>query len=161
VAAITTSRGAEITIGELARITGVNIETIRYYERLGLLPKSVRTEHGHRRFGEEHAKRLIFIRHARELGFSQDEVRDLIKLSDGGFETCAQVKALAEGHLAGIRDKIARLRRLERILSDAATRCLTGEKPMCPVIETISRRDFNALPHSGGGRSAPRSRSAG
>jgi MerR family mercuric resistance operon transcriptional regulator len=140
-AAITTSRGPDFTIGELARVTGVNFETIRYFERLGLLPEAARTEHGHRRFGAEHAKRLVFIRHARELGFSQDEVRDLIKLSDGGFETCGQVKALAEGHLAGIRSRIASLRRLERTLAEAAAKCLTGKTPVCPVIETLSGPD--------------------
>ena len=88
----------EITIGKLSSQTGVNIETIRYYEKEGILPAPPRTEGGHRLYAEEHLKRLMFVRRSRELGFSLDEIRTMLDMVDGGNLTCAEVKNITLKH---------------------------------------------------------------
>lgn len=123
--------------GELAKRTGSNIETIRYYERIGLLPNPPRSENGFRRYDESHLTRLMFVRRARGLGFTLDEVQDLLRLVDGGHYTCAQVQELALSHIDEIQRKIKDLRRMERALKEMATQC-SGEKvPECPIIELL------------------------
>src|SRR5262249_26425212 len=89
--AITLSRGSGLTIGMLSKRTRVNIETIRFYEHIGILPKPPRSEGGHRIYGHDQLMRLGFVRRSRELGFSLDEVRGLLRLVDGGRYTCAEV----------------------------------------------------------------------
>src|SRR5215813_8592484 len=108
--AITASRGSVLTIGALSKQTGVNIETIRFYERVGILPKPFRSAGGHRLYGQDLLMRLGFVRRSRELGFSLDEVRGLLRLVDGGDYTCAEVKTITLDHLAEVRRKIADLR---------------------------------------------------
>jgi MerR family mercuric resistance operon transcriptional regulator len=139
---ITVSRGPALTIGELSRSTGVNIETIRFYEREGILPKPPRSAGGHRIYDRDQLMRLHFVRRSRELGFSLDEVRGLLQLVAGGSYTCAEVKAVTLDHLADVRRKIADLRRLERTLAEVASKCKGGKVPDCPVIEALfdSRR---------------------
>lgn len=136
--AITVSRGPALTIGALSKHTGVNIETIRFYERVGILPKPPRSAGGHRIYGQEQSMRLSFVRRGRELGFSLDEIRGLLQLVDGGRYTCAEVKTITLDHLADVRRKIADLRRLERTLADVAGKCRGGKVPDCPVIEALS-----------------------
>jgi MerR family mercuric resistance operon transcriptional regulator len=132
------SRGPiELTIGALAKQTGVHVETIRYYEREGLLADAPRTTGGHRVFGEAHLRRLLFIRRSRALGFSGTEVRTLLRLVDGGY-TCAEVRDLTLGHLVSARRKIADLRRLEKILTAISSRCEGGDRPDCPIVEALS-----------------------
>jgi MerR family mercuric resistance operon transcriptional regulator len=133
------ARRADIHIGELSRQTGCNVETIRYYERVGLLPRPPRSEARYRLYDTADVRRLAFVRRARELGFTLDEVRALLALSvsDGG-DTCAEVRQLAAGHLADVRTRIADLRSLERVLSDAVRRCDAGEVPGCPLIDSLS-----------------------
>ena len=80
--AVTASRTEELAIGELSKRSGVNVETIRYYERIGLMPRAARSDGGHRLYGEEHVKRLGFIRRSRELGFALDQIRTLLRLVD-------------------------------------------------------------------------------
>jgi MerR family transcriptional regulator, mercuric resistance operon regulatory protein len=135
---ITVSRGQPLTIGALSKRTGVNIETIRFYERVGILPKPPRSAGGHRIYSQELSLRLGFVRRSRELGFSLDEIRGLLQLVDSGRYTCAEVKAITLDHLADIRRKIADLRRLERTLADVAAKCRDGKVPNCPVIEALS-----------------------
>jgi MerR family mercuric resistance operon transcriptional regulator len=106
----------DFTIGQLSRETGVGIETIRYYEKVRLLPKPPRTGGGHRLYANEQLKRLLFIRRSRELGFSMEEIRNLLGLVDGGY-TCGQVKTAALDHLKAVRVKISDLRRMERTLA--------------------------------------------
>lgn len=130
--------------GELAKRTGCNIETIRYYERIGLLPDPPRSENGFRRYEEGHITRLMFIRRARGLGFTLDEVQDLLRLVDGGHYTCAQVQDLALRHVEEIQHKIEDLRRMEQALKEMATQCSGEEVPECPIIEILSSRAFNA-----------------
>ena len=138
--AVTRSRPLKLTIGALSEETGVNIETIRYYERIKMLPAPPRTAAGRRIFGAEDTLTLVFIRRARELGFTLDEIRALIALSaKTGQAACAEVRELAVGHLDDIRAKIADLRAMERALADAVRRCDAGEAPGCPLIDTLSR----------------------
>ena len=135
--AITVSRGSGLTIGALSKRTRVNIETIRFYERIGILPKPPRSEGGHLIYGHDQLMRLGFVRRSRELGFSLDEVRGLLRLVDGGRYTCAEVKAITLDHLADVRRKIADLRRLERTLAEVAGKCRGGKVPECSVIEAL------------------------
>jgi MerR family transcriptional regulator, mercuric resistance operon regulatory protein len=127
-----------MTIGELSRRTGGNVETIRYYERIGLLPVPDRKGR-YRRYGAADVGRLVFVRRARELGFTLDEVRVLLKLSrvDGGA-ACAEVRDLAASHLAEVQAKIADLRAMEWTLTEAVCRCDAGEMPGCPLIDALS-----------------------
>jgi len=131
--------GTHIGIGTLARRTGVKIETIRYYEHEGLLPSPPRTPGGHRAYGEDHVKRLMFIRRSRQLGFSMQEIRTLLELVDGGGYTCGEVKALTLEHAEAIREKIADLQRMEATLTRIAARCEGGDVPDCPVIDALLR----------------------
>ncbi len=130
---------SRLTIGVLSKRTGCNIETIRYYERIGLLPAPPRTQGGHRLYGEAHLKRLTFIRRSRELGFALDDVRGLLQLVDGGHYTCAEVKDMTLQHLDEIRSKVADLRRLERVLKEMAAQCTGDDVPECPVIDALSK----------------------
>ena len=133
------ARSAEIRIGELSRRTGCNIETIRYYERVGLLPHPLRSASRYRLYDGGDAHRLSFVRRSRELGFTLDEVRALLALSaDQSEDTCAKVRQLAACHLVDVRAKIADLRAMERVLSDAVRRCDAGEPPGCPLIDALS-----------------------
>ena len=133
------ARSAEIKIGELSRQTGCNTETIRYYERVGLLPRPLRSAARYRLYETGDVRRLVFVRRARELGFSLVEVGALLALSvDNGKDTCAEVRRLAASHLADVRAKIADLRAMQRVLSDAVRRCDAGELPGCPLIGTLS-----------------------
>jgi len=127
------------SIGVLSRRTGCKVETIRYYERIGLLPAPSRSAGGHRLYGEDHLKRLTFIRRGRELGFSLDDIRGLLGLVDGGAYTCAEVKAVTLEHLGEVRRKLADLRRLERVLKGMAAECEGGAVPDCPVIDALFR----------------------
>jgi MerR family mercuric resistance operon transcriptional regulator len=132
-------RSAEIQIGELSRRTGCNIETIRYYERIALLPTPGRSAGRYRVYHTADVRRLAFIRRARELGFTLDAVRSLLELSENnGQGACAEVRELAAGHLAEVRTKIADLQAMERILADAVQRCAAGDLPGCPVIDALS-----------------------
>ena len=127
----------ELTIGALSGQTGVSVETIRYYEREGLLPSAPRTASGHRVFGEAHLRRLLFIRRSRELGFPGTEVRTLLGLVDGGY-TCGEVRDLTLRHLVSVRAKIADLRRLEKTLATISSKCEGGDLPDCPIVEALS-----------------------
>lgn len=127
----------EFSIGRLSERTGVNIETIRYYEKIGLLPPPPRTEGGHRLYPERHLRRLVFIRRSRELGFTLDEIRNLLGLVEGGH-ACGDVKNAALAHLRNIREKIADLRRMERTLADTAALCEGGSAPDCPIVDVLS-----------------------
>jgi len=123
--------------GELAQQSGCNIETVRFYEKRGLLPAPPRTTGGHRDYDREHLKRLTFIRRGRELGFTLDQVRGLLGLVDGGEWTCAEVKAMTVEHSADVRRKIADLEKLAQVLDDMAAQCDGGALPECPIIDAL------------------------
>lgn len=122
----------------LARRTGCNLETIRYYEKIGMMPEPPRTEAGYRVYDGGHVERLRFILRARQLGFSLDDIRGLLALVDRGTQTCAEVKERTERHLADVREKIADLKRIERVLADTAAQCSGEEAPDCPVLEALT-----------------------
>jgi MerR family mercuric resistance operon transcriptional regulator len=123
---------------DLARRTGCNVETIRYYESTGMMPDPRRSGSGYRLYDEGHVSRLRFILRARELGFSIEDTRGLLDLVDGGHQTCAEVKERTERHLANVRAKIADLKRMERALAQTASKCSGDDVPECPVLEALT-----------------------
>ncbi len=137
-------------IGALAKESAVNIETVRCYEKIGLMPKPARSRGGYRLYDAGHLKRLTFIRRGRELGFSLDELRNLLRLVDGHSYTCAEVRALTLHHVAGIRRKIADLGRLKRVMTTISSQCSGREIPDYPVIDAL----FQTGPVSNGPRGA-------
>ena len=134
-----TSRAADLTIGRLSAASGCKVETIRFYERGGLLPAPPLTEGGHRVYAEDHLRRLTFVRRARELGFTLDEVRALLALADREGGTCAVVRDVTMRHLHDVRAKLADLRRLERVLAATVAGCEGGDVPDCPVLDALRR----------------------
>ncbi|TCJ40828.1 helix-turn-helix domain-containing protein [Parafrankia sp. BMG5.11] len=126
-----------LSIGQLARRTGVHIETIRYFERVGLLTEPDRTEGGHRVFTDQHVRALSFIKRARELGFTPGEVRAILELGGPEEACCDEVREIAVHHLDQVRRKMADLERLERLLASTVERCSGGHVPDCPVIDML------------------------
>ncbi len=127
----------ELSIGTLASRTGVNIETIRYYERIGVIPPPPRTAGGQRRYDEAHLRRLSFVRRCRELGFPLDEVRALLALVDGGDYSCAEIRETTVRQLEAVRRRIADLRVMERTLDAMAAACAGGAVPDCPIVDAL------------------------
>ena len=123
-------------IGAAARLSGVNIETIRYYEREGIVPRADRTPSGRRLYGDADIARLRFVKHCRDLGFSVPDIRTLLDLSAGNGAPCADVKALGERHLRGVRRKLDELGKLERALAELVKRCDAGRTD-CPMLERL------------------------
>ncbi len=134
-AVITKMRG--YPIGKMSLHTGVNIETIRYYERISLMPKPDRMPNGYRQYSHDQLKRLAFIKRSRELGFSIDEIRGLLGMVDQQGVTCGDVHQVTVEHLTSVQDKIASLRKLETALIGMASECECGDVPDCPIIETL------------------------
>ncbi len=133
------TRSDGFPIGALSKQTGCNIETVRYYEKAGLLPVPPRSPAGYRRYGSTHLKRLTFIRRSRALGFSIEEVRTLLKLADERRRPCAEVRVVAGAHLEDVQAKIADLLAMERVLRETVAKCASGRSPDCPLIESLSR----------------------
>ena len=121
----------------LARATGCNLETIRYYETIGVMPDPPRDPNGYRSYGEDHVRRLRFVMRARDLGFSLEEIKGLLSLVDSHNQTCAEVKEIASAHLKDVQDKIVDLQRIERALSDTVAQCSGTEVPECPVLDAL------------------------
>ena len=126
-------------IGALSKRTGVNIETIRYYEKIGLLLPPPRTLGGHRVYSDEQLQRLAFIRRSRALGFTLEDIRSLLDLAEGG-NACGEVRETALAHLTNVRRKIADLRRMERTLAKTTAQCQGGTAPICPIVDVLSER---------------------
>ena len=136
-AAITAARAGGLTIGKLSQLTGVNIETIRYYEKIRVLPVPSRTENGRRIYGPMERRILAFVRRSRELGFSLDEVRALLRLGGPEKASCREVREIAAHHLDDIRAKINDLRKLERLLTRTVAQCTGTTAPECPVLDIL------------------------
>ena len=130
--------GKRLQRAEMAQRTGCNLETIRYYEKTGMMPDPPRTASGYRVYDDAHISRLRFILRARELGFSIEQIRGLLDLVDGGTQTCAEVKERTEQHLADVRAKIADLKRIEKVLAATAAQCSGEDIPECPVLEALA-----------------------
>lgn len=128
-----------LTIGQLARAAGVGVEAVRYYEQIRLMPSPQRTEGGHRVYDDDARRRLTFIRRARQMGFTLDQVRELLRLAQDEGQPCAAVVELATKHLLEVRAKMKDLTRLEAILGSAVTRCATqAVGSHCAVLEMLS-----------------------
>ena len=134
---IVTPRENGLSIGRLAVLSGVKIETIRYYERIKMLPAPPRSAAGRRVYGQQERRLLAFIRRARDLGFTLNEIRTLLNLGAPGNATCAEVKEVASAHLASVRSRLADLLRLEALLADAVVRCTGDAAPSCPVLDIL------------------------
>lgn len=143
--------GTAYAIGDLARQTGTKVETIRWYERDGIMPAPARTAAGHRLYTQAHLDRLAFIRHARELGFSLDDVRGLLRLADDPERPCGEADAIARAHLAAVQDRIARLRALAAELSRMIAACGRGRVAECRVIEVLADQSHAQCLHTGHG----------
>lgn len=134
---MTRKTDSAMTIGRLADTTGVHLETIRYYQRLGLVPTPERAYGSVRRYGEDAARRLRFIKRAQTLGFSLDEVKLLLDLSVG--EHCAETRVFAEQKKQLVDKKIADLRAIQSALDKLVRACRTGKKGCgCPIIDSLS-----------------------
>jgi MerR family mercuric resistance operon transcriptional regulator len=141
--AITAARAYGLTIGKLSQLTGVNIETIRYYEKIKVLPVPSRAENGRRLYGPMERRILAFVRRSRELGFSLDEVRALLRLGGPDKASCREVREIAAHHLDEIRAKINDLRKLERLLAKTVARCTGTMAPECPVLDILDVQRSN------------------
>jgi Cu(I)-responsive transcriptional regulator len=130
-----------LAIGNLARLTGVKVPTIRYYESVGLLPKPPRTESNRRQYDESAVNRLKFIRHARELGFEVDGIRELLDLAEQPQRSCAKVDALAREHLQAITSRIERLNALKTEVEQMLKACAKGRIAKCRVIDVLSHHE--------------------
>jgi MerR family mercuric resistance operon transcriptional regulator len=126
-----------LSIGKLAKQSGVNIETIRYYEKIGIMPAPDRSASGYRVYRPDHLKRLSFVRRSRQLGFSLDEIRGLLRLVDGDSYSCAQIRELTLDHVAQIRQKIADLTRLKRVMEEMAAQCSGDRAPKCAIVDAL------------------------
>jgi MerR family mercuric resistance operon transcriptional regulator len=129
-----------LTSGQLAKAAGVNLETIRYYETIKLMPSPPRTAGGRRAYDDSHVRRLTFIRRSRDLGFSIDEIRALLALSTPHQGSCAEVKDIAARHLAEVQAKMANLSKLEGILAETILRCTGEDVAPCPVLDMLDAR---------------------
>ena len=126
-----------MSIGGVSERTGVNIETIRYYERIGMMPRPLRSQGGRRLYTHDQSRRLAFIKRARTLGFTLEEIKILLALASGAG-SCAEVKRVTERHLEEVRQRIKDLRRLEKVLGDLAAQCGSGRTSPCPILEALS-----------------------
>lgn len=129
-----------IGIGEMSRQTGVGIETIRYFEKIGMMPVPKRSEGGNRLFNTEQLQRLFFIKRCREIGFNQAEIKALLAMVDHEDVTCAEVHSITTAHVADIQRRIKDLRKLEKVLTQMAKECSQGDIPECPIIEILFTR---------------------
>ena len=127
----------QLTIGNLARAAGVNVETIRYYQRRGLLYEPVKPLGGHRRYPARTAMRVRFVKRAQQLGFTLEEVKGLLLLDDG--QSCRETRLLAEDKLAKIEARIGDLSRMRKLLKRLIAECAEGNRPRsCPIITALS-----------------------
>lgn len=126
-------------VGRLAELAGCNVETVRYYEKAGLMPEPPRTEGGHRLYSRGHLKRLYFIRRSRELGFPVEQVRQLLTLVDEPNHTCGEIKAITLLQAREVQRKISDLKRLQTALNDMSMKCGGGNYTLdnCPIVEAL------------------------
>lgn len=127
-------------IGEASRLSGCHIETIRYYERVGVLSPTARSESGYRRYTDHHIQQLRFIHHARELGFSLDDIRELLSLREHPDLSCGAVDRITDKHLRGIRSRIRHLESLAEELRRMSASCSGGQIAECRILEVLQTR---------------------
>lgn len=122
---------------DLARLTGCNLETIRYYENIGIMPDPPRTAKNYRAYDDTHVARLRFVMRSRDLGFTLEEIRDLLGLVDGKAGTCADVQVLASRHIESARAKIVDLQRIEQVLTETVSQCTGEDVPECAMVDAL------------------------
>lgn len=144
-----------MNIGTLARLTGAKADTIRYYERIGLLPAPARTAGNHRVYGQEHLARLGFVRGARRLGFTLDEVREMIALGGHANRSCADIHAVARRHLDAVDARIADLNRLRDELAHLVGQCEGGSVERCGVLESLPYLSMERVGEAGTDQGQP------
>ena len=126
-----------LTIGSLGKKTGTKVQTVRYYEQIGLMPEPGRTEGGQRRYGEAEVDRLSFIRHARQLGFSLEAIRELLDLSDNPDRSCHEADSIARRQLKQVELRMDRLKALRTELKRMIQECSGGNTADCKVLEVL------------------------
>lgn len=139
-----------LKIGDLSKATGTKVETIRFYEKIGLMPPPERTSGNYRLYTEAHLRRLNFVRHARELGFEIAEIRSLLELSDKPANDCAAVDEIATTHLRAVEAKIARLEALRDELTRMISVCRGGQVASCRVMEALADHSLCQAGHRHG-----------
>lgn len=121
----------------MRRKTGCNLETIRYYEKVGLLPAPPRSANGYRVYSPGLVQRLQFILRARDLGYAMEEIRSLLSLTDTGAQTCGEVMMRTRSHLDDVRHRISDLQKIENTLAITLEKCTGGDMPECPVLDAL------------------------
>ena len=145
----------DLSIGKLARDCGVKVQTIRYYEQIGLIPAARRSSGNQRQYTETHLDLLKFIRHSRALGFSLDQVRELLALREAPNRPCGEVDKIARRHLVDVEQKIAQLKSLQGELQNMVGQCAGGTVSSCRIIEVLSDHSLCvADDHAGVGKTA-------
>ena len=144
---VTKARG--LSIGQLSKLAGVKLETVRYYERIGLIVRPPRTEGGHRAYDQQAVKHLAFVRRARDLGFGISDIRALLALAAPGRNSCTEVEGVARAHLVSFQIKLADLSKLEAILRTTVAQCGEHVSPDCPVLDMLGS---DVQEHHGGSR---------
>ena len=129
---------SELSIGQLAARTGCKVQTIRYYEQIGLMPEPLRTEGNQRRYGAQHLERLAFVRHSRELGFPLEAIRELLSLSDTPDQSCTAADEIARRQLRAVEGRMKRLKALRAELKRMVAQCSGGKISSCRVIEVLA-----------------------
>jgi len=125
------------SIGAASQITGCNVETIRYYERIGVLPAPDRSEGGHRIYVRDDLKRIGFVTRSRSLGFALREIAEFLAQVDRGDFSCAEIKALTLDQIASVKRKIEHLERMQEGLESLAAACDGGQSPDCPIVDAL------------------------
>ena len=138
--------GTSLSIGALSKATGTTVEAIRWYERVGVLPAPARTAGNYRAYGPAHLERLSFVRRARDLGFTLDQVRELLRLADERGRSCDAVDRVAREHLGEVERKIADLEALRRELQGLIGQCRHGTVDECRIIEALSPAEARNTP---------------
>jgi MerR family copper efflux transcriptional regulator len=130
--------GATMNIGEAAKASGVSAKMIRHYERVGLFPEAARTDSGYRQYTDREVHTLRFIRHSRDLGFSIEQIRELLGLWQNRRRPSRQVKALAQAHIQELEQKLQELQAMKATLAHLVHCCHGDDRPDCPIIETLA-----------------------
>ena len=134
--------GDSFSIGQMAGISDCKVPTIRYYEKIGILPLTQRTDGNQRIYDHTHLDRLKFIRHSRELGFSLDRIREILALRDTPTHSCEDVNQIALSHLQEVESKIERLKDMEKELKRMILQCAGGQVATCRIIEVLSNHNL-------------------
>jgi len=142
---IVSSPAGTLSIGQVSRLAGVNIETVRYYERIKMLPSPPRTASGRRMYDATHVRALAFVRRSRELGFSLKQIGALMRLGGPEKATCREVRQIASYHLEHLRAKLSDLKKLERLLAKAVARCSGTTASDCPVLDILDVQRKNPV----------------